>query len=96
MKEKKKLTFGWELVLNLYGCNLKTISSKKKIQVQVEGAGTLQGFGSADPLSLENFYDHEIAAFRGRALAVIRHSKEGGVVKVIISADGCETVTLEL
>ena len=29
---KKQVTYGWELTLNLYGCNLKVISSKKKIQ----------------------------------------------------------------
>ena len=34
-KKTKKLTFGWELVLNLYDCSLETISSKKKIQEYV-------------------------------------------------------------
>ncbi|MBN2120381.1 MAG: S-adenosylmethionine decarboxylase [Candidatus Omnitrophica bacterium] len=35
MKKKKKVTFGWELVLNLYDCNLDIISSKNKIQQYV-------------------------------------------------------------
>ena len=34
-KKTKQVTFGWELVLNLYDCDLKTISSKKKIQEYV-------------------------------------------------------------
>lgn len=31
-RNKKEVTYGWELILNLYGCSLKVISSKKKIQ----------------------------------------------------------------
>lgn len=33
--KKKSVTFGWELILNLYDCDLKVISSKKKIQEYV-------------------------------------------------------------
>jgi len=33
--KKEKVTFGWELVLNLYDCNPAIISSKKKIQQYV-------------------------------------------------------------
>jgi len=29
---KKQVIYGWELTLNLYGCSLEAISSKKKIQ----------------------------------------------------------------
>ncbi len=35
-KKKKNVTYGWELILNLYGCNKETISSKKKIQEYVD------------------------------------------------------------
>jgi len=33
--KKKSVTFGMELILNLYDCDLKAISSKKKIQEYV-------------------------------------------------------------
>ena len=33
--KKKKVTFGWELILNLYECDIKSISSKKKIQMYI-------------------------------------------------------------
>ena len=36
MKKKKEAIFGWELILNLYDCNLEVISSKKKIQEFVD------------------------------------------------------------
>lgn len=36
MKKKKIVTFGWELILNLYDCDLSRISSKKKIKEYVD------------------------------------------------------------
>jgi S-adenosylmethionine decarboxylase len=43
MKEKNKKTnlnkdccFGWELMINLYGCKIEKISSKKQIQIFVD------------------------------------------------------------
>ena len=71
-------------------------SSAKKIQIEIEGDGVIQGFGSADPLSTENFFDQEIAAFHGRALAVIRHNKTYDPVKVKFTAEGCGAVEIKL
>lgn len=61
----------------------------RKVSITVEGAGTLQGFGSADPKSLENFYDHERTTFDGKVLAVIRSKAEAGTITVTASAEGC-------
>lgn len=71
-------------------------ASKKNIHIEIEGDGVIQGFGSADPLSKENFFDKDIAAYHGRALAVIRHNKSHEKVKVILTAEGCEKVIVEL
>ncbi len=35
-KKKKEITYGWELILNLYECESAIISSKKKIQEYVD------------------------------------------------------------
>jgi len=35
-KKQKKITYGWELILNLYECDKKVISSRKKIQEYVD------------------------------------------------------------
>ena len=35
-KGKKRVTYGWELVLNLYECDIKPISSRKMIQEYVD------------------------------------------------------------
>lgn len=44
----------------------------EKVNIFVEGTGVLQGFGSADPKSEENFKEAQSQLFYGRALAVIR------------------------
>lgn len=67
-----------------------------KVSVQVEGCGTLQGFGSADPASTENFFDTERTTFNGKALAVVRAGKEPGTIRVTVSADGYESRTVEI
>ncbi|WP_138750763.1 glycoside hydrolase family 2 TIM barrel-domain containing protein [Paenibacillus sinopodophylli] len=73
-------------------------SSDRKISISVEGAGTLQGFGSADPKSLENFYDLERTTFDGKVLAVVRSKSERGTITVNASADGCapQSITIQV
>jgi beta-galactosidase len=71
-------------------------AADRKVTVEVSGAGTLQGFGSADPKSEENFYDTERTTYNGRALAVIRSGSEKGSVKVTVSADGCAPQTINI
>ena len=60
-----------------------------KVSIAAEGAGTLAGFGSADPWSTENFFDTERTPYNGRLLAVIRSGDEPGEITVNLKADGC-------
>lgn len=69
--------------------------AERKISLELEGGIVLQGFGSADPYSLENFYDSCRTTWHGRALAAIR-GVSGGPAAVIASAEGCAPVRLEL
>ncbi len=71
-------------------------SSCKKLQIQLEGDGVVQGFGTANPKTEENFYDTEIEVYHGRALAVVRHNASRGPVAVTFSADGCESQTVTI
>ncbi|RCW43498.1 glycoside hydrolase family 2 TIM barrel-domain containing protein [Paenibacillus prosopidis] len=64
-------------------------AADRKVSISVEGAGTLQGFGSADPKSQENFYDTERTTFDGKVLAVVRSHSEAGTITVTASAEGC-------
>lgn len=71
-------------------------SKDRKVSVNIEGAGVLQGFGSANPRSTENFLDTETTTFDGRALAVIRSKGEVGNIIVTASAEGCIPKTIRM
>lgn len=58
------------------------------IYVKVEGAGRLQGLGSANPYTVEVFDKDYHDTFFGRAQAIIRSGYETGPVKVTVSSDG--------
>lgn len=74
----------------------ENLSDQKTISVEVEGTGTLQAFGNADPSSLGSYDDHMWKTYDGYALAVIRAGEKDGIVKVKISAEGCPTEYLNL
>jgi len=70
--------------------------AERLVTVRVEGAGSLQGFGSANPLSQERFTDDTHTTYQGRALAVVRAGNQAGSVRVEVSAPGCQTRILVL
>lgn len=74
---------------------LQTLADRK-VSVTVEGAGVLQGFGSADPKSTENFFDTERTTFDGKVLAVVRSKAEAGTITVTAAAEGCRSNTIML
>jgi beta-galactosidase len=71
-------------------------SSDKKVSLEIEGPGCIQGFGSADPWSEENFFNKERTTYYGRAVAVIRAGEEAGVIKLTARADGMEEASVEI
>lgn len=58
---------------------------KELIRVSVTGAGTLEGFGGADPRPEYEYKDTEVPTFEGRALAVIRAGLEPGEIHAAFS-----------
>lgn len=67
------------------------LQAKKEVTVSVEGAGNLQGFGSADP-ETENHYDNTVwETYDGYLLAAVRAGEEAGEIKVVFTAEGCKT-----
>lgn len=67
-----------------------------KVCLKVEGAGSLQGFGSANPISEENFFDECRTTYYGRAVAVVRSGDASGLIRVTASAEGLEPVCVEI
>lgn len=71
-------------------------AADRKVSLKVEGAGYLQGFGSAAPASEENFFDESRTTYYGRAMAVIRSGDASGTIRLTASADGLETASVEI
>ena len=68
----------------------------RAVSVEVEGPGTLQGLGSANPRTEETFGEPTHDTFNGRALAVVRPTAPG-TITVTVATDGLasQQVTIE-
>ncbi len=71
-------------------------AADRKVCLKVEGAGHVQGFGSADPLSEENFFDESRTTYYGRVMAAVRSGEDSGTIRLIAQADGLEAVSVEI
>jgi len=69
---------------------------EETVKVTVEGAAELLGLGSALCKTDERYISDNFKSYRGRLLAVLRSNGEKGKVKVTISSDICENITIEL
>lgn len=70
---------------------VENLIAEKEITVSVEGAGTLQGFGNADPRAIGSYDDTTWKTYNGYVMAVIRAGVEAGEIKVKFEADGCQS-----
>ncbi len=66
------------------------------LKAEVSGAGYLAGFGSANPVTEEDYTDDTTVTYRGRAQAIIRSGYESGKIMIKISADGLPEVSTEI
>ena len=73
--------------------NLQTV---REVTVSVEGAGTLQGMGSADPATDNSYDNHTWKLYDGYVLAVVRAGVEPGEIRVSVRTDGCVTEEIKL
>ncbi|MFP5210180.1 MAG: glycoside hydrolase family 2 TIM barrel-domain containing protein [Acidobacteriota bacterium] len=67
-----------------------------RIDFDVQGAGRIIGVDNGDPLSHMDFRGHEMAAFRGKCLAVIQATKQAGHVTIRARAQGLQEAVLVL
>ena len=65
------------------------------LRANVSGAARLAGFGSANPITEEDYTDSETVSYRGRALLIVRAGYESGTCSVEICANGFEPVKAE-
>jgi hypothetical protein len=69
--------------------------AEARVTVRVEGAGSLQGLGSARPDNTEGFVSSSHHTYDGRLLAVVR-PRGAGEITVSMSAPGFNPVVLKL
>ena len=75
---------------------IDNLFAEKEVTVSVEGAGTLQGFGSADPRAIGSYDDTTWKTFDGYVMAVVRAGREAGEIKVAFTAEDCEPKTVTI
>jgi beta-galactosidase len=67
-----------------------------RLRAEATGAARLLGFGSANPITDENYARGEFTSYRGAALAVLRSGYESGVAILRVAAEGLGEARLEL
>ena len=67
-----------------------------KLTAVTKGEGSLAAFGSANPITAENYTTGTFAAYRGRAAAIIRSGYESGTCTLTVSGEGLESVSVEI
>ena len=69
---------------------------ERKVEIRIEGAGSIQGFGSANHLNEEKLNQPCHTTYLGRLQAVIRSGKKPGEIKVTFSGEGMEDAVVRL
>lgn len=75
---------------------VENLFETRTISVSVEGAGTLQGYGSGDPAVTRSYDDSVCETYDGYVMAVIRSDRSPGKIRVVFSAEGCKEKEIEL
>lgn len=71
-------------------------AASNPVSLHIEGAGTIQGFGTGDPRSETSFADHTQPAWGGKLLAVLRAGSEPGTICLTASSPGLPDSTIAI
>lgn len=68
------------------------------LKAEVNGNADLVGFGSANPITEENYTDDSCVTYKGRAMAILRSGYEKGEVRLFVNSDvlDLEEIKLEI
>ena len=73
-----------------------TCDSDRRVRISVEGAGTLLAAGNASPNDMSSFRSSSPRLYNGRALAIIKSSRQKGEIRVMVESDGLPTTIKHL
>jgi beta-galactosidase len=66
-----------------------------KIEAKVEGGAKLSGLGSGNPITSEDYTDHESETYKGHACAILRSTYKEGKARLTVRAEGLEPKTMD-
>jgi len=75
---------------------IPVVADPVEISVKVEGAGTLAGLGSGNPMTEENYGTGKRYTFDGKVLACVRAGRTAGKICIEARADGLESAVVEI
>ena len=75
---------------------VENLFDRRRVTVQVEGEGVLQGYGSADPQPTALYQDASWDTFDGKVMAVVRSTEKAGEIRVTFSSEGLDSATVVL
>lgn len=68
----------------------------REVQLELQGAARLQGFGSAAYKNKESYNQNCHRSWQGHLQAVLRSTEKKGPIRVTFTAEGCRSAVLEL
>lgn len=74
---------------------IRNPEENRTVSVTITGPGYLQGFGSADPTSEENYFDNAAKFYEGRLRAAVR-AKGKGEITLSFASEGMETAIVRI
>ncbi|NLV92258.1 MAG: glycoside hydrolase family 2 protein [Firmicutes bacterium] len=72
------------------------VAESIEVSVKVEGAGVLQGLGSGNPKTEENYGTGKRYTFEGQVLACVRAGRTPGQIRVEATAEGLPPAVVEI
>lgn len=62
--------------------------ANNKVDISVEGAGSIAGVGNGNPQSFEPFQANDVNLFYGKAMIIVKSGQRAGQLKVSVRAEG--------
>ncbi|MDD2374384.1 MAG: glycoside hydrolase family 2 TIM barrel-domain containing protein [Eubacteriales bacterium] len=72
------------------------VYADKVLRASISGAAELIGFGSANPITDENYTSGVFSTYHGRAMAIVRSGYEAGEAVLKVSCEDLETVNVKI
>jgi len=80
------------------GQGIRNPQEQKKVSAVVTGNGILEGFGTANPSSEEDYFSGTVTTYEGYAMAAVRRTDpdKKKPVSILFSAEGCMDVEVQI